>query len=397
MIPRYLKNTNLSLISLIILLFWMSLYVYVPVLPVYAADEKGASLKIVGLIVASYGLSQLLLRVPCGFWSDRLRKRKPFVALGLALSIASGLGLALAPTPLLLIMFRTIAGAAAGTWTVLTVWFASFFPPQKAVKAIGFAAFLNGLGTVLASGWGGGIAERYGWLAPFYVAAAIAAVGLIILPLAGDRRDGESVSAVARLEPGDSVLTGTLLTVSLAAAVGQFATYATTYGFIPIFAKGLGASPAQLGWLTSAMQIANVLASMGVGLFITSRSEVPLALVGLIGVGGATLWVLTVHSIPALYLTRVIHGLGLGLSFPILMGLAIKQVPGGQRALAMGIFQAVYALGMFAGPALSGWIAETRGIPMVFLTSGLLVLVTVPFLAMNLKTRALGTSAIHEG
>jgi MFS family permease len=364
----------------------MSLYVYVPILPVYAADEKGASLKIVGLIVASYGLSQLLLRVPYGFWSDRLRKRKPFIALGLILSIASGLGLALAPNSLLLILFRIIGGAAAGTWTVLTVWFASFFPPQKAVKAIGLAAFLNGLGTVLASSWGGGIAEAYGWLAPFYVAAAIAAVGLLILPLAGDRRDGEMAAAASRQEPGVRILNGPLLAVSLAAAVGQFATYSTTYGFIPLFAKELGASPAQLGWLTSTMQIANVLASMGIGLFITSRSEVPLALVGLVGVGGASLWVLAVHSIPALYLTRVVHGLGLGLSFPILMGLAIKQVPGGQRALAMGIFQAVYALGMFAGPALSGWIAETRGVPMVFLTSGLLVLVAIPFLAVSLKS-----------
>src|SRR5512134_3278488 len=118
MIPRYLRQRDLHLISLIILLFWMSLYVYVPILPVYAAYEKGASLKIVGLIVASYGLSQLLLRVPYGFWSDRLRKRRPFIALGLVLSIVSGLGLAFSPNSLLLILFRTVGGAAAGTWTV---------------------------------------------------------------------------------------------------------------------------------------------------------------------------------------------------------------------------------------------------------------------------------------
>jgi len=41
------------------------MYLYVPVLPVYA-ESLGASLTVVGIIVASYSIPQLLLRIPWG-------------------------------------------------------------------------------------------------------------------------------------------------------------------------------------------------------------------------------------------------------------------------------------------------------------------------------------------
>ena len=62
--------------------FWMSLYAYVPVLPTYARDV-GAPLGMIGLIVGAYGLTQLILRIPIGVWSDRVARRKPFLIGGM--------------------------------------------------------------------------------------------------------------------------------------------------------------------------------------------------------------------------------------------------------------------------------------------------------------------------
>ncbi|HEX5414588.1 MAG TPA: hypothetical protein VFZ25_02905, partial [Chloroflexota bacterium] len=47
------------------LFYWAALYVYVPILPVYA-QTLGASLTVVGLVVSAYGLGQLVLRIPVG-------------------------------------------------------------------------------------------------------------------------------------------------------------------------------------------------------------------------------------------------------------------------------------------------------------------------------------------
>jgi len=55
-----------------------------------------------------------------------------------------------------------------------------------------------------------------------------------------------------------------------------------------------------------------------------------------------------------------------GVGYPVLMGLSIQHVQDADRSTAMGLHQAVYAMGMFAGPALSGVLAEAMGIQPMF-------------------------------
>ena len=80
-------------------LYWFSLYTYPMLLTGFSQQELGASPALAGTIVSSYGLWQMLLRVPLGYASDKLRRRKPFLMLGSALSALAGLGLLLATSP----------------------------------------------------------------------------------------------------------------------------------------------------------------------------------------------------------------------------------------------------------------------------------------------------------
>jgi len=52
------------------------------------------------------------------------------------------------------------------------------------------------------------------------------------------------------------------------------------------------------------------------------------------------------------------------------MGLSIRTVPARDRATAMGIFQAIYAVGMFAGPATTGMLGDALGFFSVFYIAG---------------------------
>ncbi len=61
---------------------------------------------------------------------------------------------------------------------------------------------------------------------------------------------------------------------------------------------------------------------------------------------------------------------------PILMAVAVEAVPQSERGTAMGIFQAVYAVGMFGGPALGGVLGDLVGLSGVFLSTAALCLVT---------------------
>lgn len=77
------------------------------------------------------------------------------------------------------------------------------------------------------------------------------------------------------------------------------------------------------------------------------------------------------RSIPVLIVSQVCLGLGLGTGYPTLMGLSIRDVANAERTIAMGLHQTIYAIGMFAGPALSGVLANAVGIRPMFALTGL--------------------------
>jgi len=66
---------HIILFSIVTFFFWASLYLYVPILPVYA-QSTGASLTVVGTIVAAYAIPQMLFRIPIGILFDAINRRK---------------------------------------------------------------------------------------------------------------------------------------------------------------------------------------------------------------------------------------------------------------------------------------------------------------------------------
>ena len=68
----------------------------------------------------------------------------------------------------------------------------------------------------------------------------------------------------------------------------------------------------------------------------------------------------------AIFAVQVCLGLAQGVGYPVLMGITIRDVPESSRTTAMGLFQSVYAVGMFGGPALSGVLADCIGLRPMF-------------------------------
>lgn len=358
------------LLQLGILLFWSGLYVYFPVLPAYARF-LGASLSQVGLIVGSYGLSQALLRIPLGLFADLRGVRKPIVLFGFAVSLLGALGLAFSRTSAGLFFFRSLTGVAASTWVALSVMLAGHYPPQRVVRATSLALFLTAGSQVLSTSAGGLLAEYGGWQAPFLASALVAVVGGMVMlrvaePAAVARRWSVSLRQVVGYAKSRL-----LVRVSLASALVHYVSTATTGGFVPIYGLQLGASKSELGWLTTAVMVASAVSALGTGFVAERVGERCTLLVGVAVMVASTVAVPLCDTVGLLILMRALYGVGMGLVSPVLMGLSIKPVPEEGRAAAMGFYQAVYAVGMFAGPAVSGLLADWGGEAMVFWTAGL--------------------------
>ena len=352
-------------------LYWFAIYVYVPILPNYVA-YLGGTLKMAGLIVGSYGLMQMLIRIPLGIWSDRIGKRKVFISIGVFLALGSSLLMGVFPSVSTVLIGRSISGVAAATWVNFTVLFSSYFAGEEAQKAAGLAVFYSLVGQLLAASLGGYIAQAFGWSAPFFVGALVGLGGFLLSFAIKETKwaDREPLKVSELMAVGQE---RDLLIVSGLAILTQFMTFATAYGFTPLHAEAIGASQGELGLLTFVSNLPVALAALFTsGELVVKLGEKNAVVWGFILGGLAAAVVPFTTSLPMLYVTQALGGLGRGVIFPILMALSIKTVPEEKRATAMGFFQAIYALGMFGGPMLVGIIGDISGLTGGFLLTGLL-------------------------
>jgi MFS family permease len=355
------------------LCFWASMYVFVPVFPVYA-EKMGAPLNIVGLAVGAYGLTQMLLRIPVGIWSDSIGRRRRFVVAGMMICAISGAGLALAPNPFWLVIFRGVMGISAATWVCSTVLFVSYFPPGNSSVPLAIMSFTSSIGQVLATSAGGILAEVGGWAAPFWVSVGLSLIAGVILLFAPE--DHTTASINVSLKWMTQIVQAPLLL--LASGVGiilYFATTSTVLGFTPVLAERLGATRTELGLLTAAALLSCGIATLFAPRLIRLLGVRAALLTGLAVVMLAILATPFVPNIGLLALLQVVGGSGRGLLLPMLMNLAIQAVTARHRASAMGIFQAAYAFGMFIGPLTSGVVADLMGLDAVFILCGGLCLI----------------------
>jgi MFS family permease len=360
------------------ILFWASLYTYVPILPAYVERLSG-SLEIVAWIVGAYGLTQLVFRMPLGVWSDRIGARKPFVIVGLVASMVSGVGMAIANAPILLFALRALAGAGAATWGLLTVLFASYFAPPNPHRAMTVMQVASALAQIAAALLGGWAASHWGWTAPFYAGAVLAMLGLACMAVVPDEVGIEAQTRVSALTVVRIARVRAVASASITAALGQFGFWVTVNGFTPIYAVRLGASPETLGILAMVSLVPYAAAPiLGDMLLVLGVRESRIVSAGYLVVGAATLAIPFIHSIPVLMLSQAIGGVGRGLVFPILMSMTIQAVAPGERATAMGLFQATYAVGMTMGPWVAGGLVASLGLGGVFImTAGLMGLAAV--------------------
>jgi MFS family permease len=343
--------------------FWMAQYVYAPTLPNYV-QSKTDNLATVGMILSMYGLWQAIVRLPVGIAADWLGWRKPFIVVGLMLSGLGAWVLGTADGPNALLVGRSITGLAAATWVPLVVAFSALFPPQQAVYASALLTMSNTTGRILATSVTGSLNDWGGYQTAFFIAAAIAVLSVLtILPVQEERRPSKRPSLA---DTGRLIVRKDVLLPSLLNAIAQYANWAVTFGFLPVLVKQMGGSD-----VTQSIVTASGLVAYTIGSFVASRLT---ARIGSRIMAYVSLFVMCLGialaacapSLPVLFVAQLVLGFAMGIAYPLFMGLSIRYVSDSERTTAMGLHQAVYAIGMFAGPAVSGNLAAQIGIQPMF-------------------------------
>lgn len=369
-----------SLFVMVTIMYWVSMYMYVPILSPYLSNLH-YSLKFIGIVLASYGLIQLLFRFPIGIWSDTIGKRKPFIIAGMISTTLSCLLFLIPDLWIWPLLGRAVAGICASTWVAFTVMYASQFSNEEIPKAMGQISLLTVTGQMigmLLSGW---LTDLAGTSAPFIAGAGAGLIGLLLAcmlyepPTGIQREHGMSKQLI-----GEVIRTKPLLRASWLSILAHGVLFITMFGFTPLKATELGASGTELTLLVFCFMLPHALAAIAATKwFIPLLGAQRTILIAFIVSGLCTLCLIVVPGLSWMYVTQAFNGFAQGLHLPLFLSLAIVDIKPQMKATAMGLYQAIYALGMFSGPFIAGYLNKAYGIDYGFALGGLLALIAACF------------------
>jgi predicted MFS family arabinose efflux permease len=375
-----MDRTSSRALFVVSTLFFAALYTYVPALPAYVAGRT-SSLTAVGVVLSMYGLWMAVLRMPLGVITDATGRNKPYLIGGVLLAglgaVVMMLGRSLGP----LAVGRALTGLSAAAWVPMMVVFAGFFPPEKTIFATSLASFASSLGQMIGTSSTGFLEALGGHELPFLCAAGLALTATVIMMLVHvPRKDATHRGMVSARSILSIFARRDVLVPSFTNALCQFGVWAITFGFMPLLARQVGATSVAISLLLTVNIAANVMANL-FATFAAGRGGRGILLYGSFAMfaAGAALGAVS-HSVGLLFVSTVMMGLANGLFFPILLGLSIEGVDAFHRSTAMGIHQAVYAVGMFTGPWIGGVLADAVGIRAMFAIVAAFSLVAPSFL-----------------
>ncbi len=360
-------------------LYWSTLYIYVPILSPYLED-RGISIGLIGFILGSYGLTQVITRLPLGMYSDIMSRRKPFLIIGMLAGLISCALFMLPGTWGGPLAGRLMAGLCAAAWVPFSVLYASYYPANQTHQAMGTLSFLTVFGQLVGMSASGSLAAWGGWNYAFLCGIIVAGVGAIVAFFVYEPktknitahtntptpREGKPPSRFASLA---GVFRSTLLwRVSILSLLAHGILFITMFGFTPLQASELGASKSQLTLIVIAFMVPHAIVS-----FLSGRVLAPRLGSRNVIVAGFLLAALFTAAIPYsdnlvwLAITQAGNGIAQAMYFPLLLSFAIRPFPIAQRATAMGFYQSVYSIGMFVGPYVAGGLNSLGGLRAGFL------------------------------
>lgn len=174
-----LRNRGAMLLLMLnIFLAFTGIGLVVPIMPTYM-NELHMSGQIVGLLVAAFSLTQLLISPFAGRLSDAIGRKKVIVT-GLIIFSFSELLFGLANEPWLLFASRMLGGiGAALIMPAVMAYTADTTTVEERAKGMGYINAAITTGFIIGPGLGGYIAE-FGIRIPFFFAAGAAAVAALL-------------------------------------------------------------------------------------------------------------------------------------------------------------------------------------------------------------------------
>lgn len=390
------KNAGIGKLVVLMVTAFMDMVgvlMIIPLLPFYAKD-MGAGGLVVGLLVSSFSVAQLLMAPVWGRISDHYGRR-PALIIGMTASAIAYVIFAYADSLWLLFFSRIVQGAGGGTVSVIQAYVADALEPKDRAKGLGWLSAATNAGVALGPVLGG-MALKLGPTGPGLLAAGLCLINIgfawryliesrDMKEAAADRQKprtaGRSRQAVVMVATHPNEPASRLIWI-YAIAIGAF--QGSTAILALFLARRFGITQHTI-WLffTYIGVLAVVTRALILGPAVDKFGEAKLSRIGsaLLALGLLLLPFMYPATNPLLTylplaLVVALIPLGTAFTFPCVTSLLSRIVPTSERGLYMGVQQTFGGASRVLFPIVYGFLFD-RVIQLPFVLAAVLVAGTI--------------------
>jgi MFS family permease len=339
-----------------------------PVISPYAR-YLGASESLSAIIAGSFALVTAVLMTPFGFYSDRYG-RGNFIITGLFLYVTAPLLYIYSFNPIILLTARLVHGLGMAMYVpAVNALIADLSPVEKRGEAFGWLSATFMLGFVFGPFTGGLFFERFGITTVFLLSSLYSILSFVAVTPHLRKELSHAVNTER------FILTKRLGSSFLATFSATFGSAAVAIFAIPFYAPELNLNASAAGMAISLLFLSSAIARVPAGLISDRFGREIVILSGLIMESIAIFFLMSQNNLQ-LFVFTAVSGIGMGFTNTACFALASESE---SRGFAMGIVNSSLNAGIFAGPAVTGFVAQFFGYQGVFyLSSAIILLSTLP-------------------
>lgn len=364
------RDKNIYILAFTLVVVMLGFGIVIPIMPFYV-DIMGAGGTELGLLVASYAVMRLIFGPIWGGLSDRYG-RKPILMIGIFGYAITMVWFGLATKLWMLFAARSLSGILSSATSPTTMAYISDSTSEnERGRGMGILGAAVGLGTIIGPGIGGllgGEAPTRASLAlPFFIAAALSILSLILIGLllpeslpVEDRRPSRKKLLSFRLKDLWDVLyspIGILMIMAFLLA------YALTlfYGIFGLYAlERFSYGPQQVGLVITVVSVVSAIVQGGLVGPVTKRwGEATVIKGSLIASALGFVLILFAQSTSTILISAGYFSLTTALLSPSVTSLTSKHTSL-QQGITMGLSNSFMSLGRIAGPMLGGILLDAN-------------------------------------
>ena len=339
--------------------------ILIPILP-YFVTHFGASPFVVGLLLSTFSLCQLVAAPVWGNVSDRIGRKAVLIISQIGATIGWA-GLAFAPSIGWVFCWRIVEGVSGGNISITQAYVADLVEPKDRARAFGLIGAMFGSGMVFGPLLGGVLFSRYGFAAPFLAAAALQLITLVvtIVMLPESRKKGDEdeehvgFSEIFRCFQKPEL--APILWQKLAVSLGLYG----WFGVIALYLQHqLGFTLTQTYFFFSSFAAFNVFCNAYlVGKISASLGDRRMSNVGLVSLVAAFATVPFVHSVAMLAGTMLLFSFGMALTNTGITALISNAASDREQGTVLGTSSSLDSLSGILAPPVSTGLLATYGSP----------------------------------